>query len=275
MIRVTSRRNRHLAYLAKLERRRFRESEGVVIAEGPRLLEEARRAGLKPRLVVLSPGLLNAPLSPPLNAWMAGAQALLEVEPGLFAAIAHTGTPQGMLAVLDEPAREVEPVLARQAALLLIIDRVQDPGNVGTLVRSAHALGAAAVLPTVGAGDLLSPKALRAAAGSAFHIPLARPASAASLAGRLQAHAVKILGADPRGELLPWEVDFSGKTAIAIGHETAGLDTAFPNFTRIRIPMPGGAESLNAAAAGAILLWEACRQRLAGQGAACPPGEGR
>ena len=269
MIRVTSRRNPHLLYLAKLERRRFREADGVIIAEGPRLLEEARRAGLKPRLVVISLGLLSEPMSPGLIAWMAGARAVLEVEPRLFTAVAHTGSPQGMLAVVEEPDRQIEPVLARQAALVLIIDRVQDPGNVGALVRSAHALGAAAVLPTIGAGDILSPKAIRAAAGGAFHIPLARPAPAASLAGRLREHGFKLLGADPRGDLLPWEVDFSGRTAIAVGHETAGLDVALLGLTRIRIPMPGGAESLNAAAAGAILLWEACRQRLG------PPSPGR
>jgi TrmH family RNA methyltransferase len=265
MIHVTSRRNRHLAYLGKLGRRRFREAEEVVIVEGPRLLEEACRAGLKPHLVVVSLGLLGAPIPPALDAWMAGARAVLEVAPELFAAIAHTGSPQGLLAVVDEPdRRKIDLVLSRETALVLIIDRVQDPGNVGALVRSAHALGAAAVLPTIGAGDVFSPKAVRATAGGAFHIPVARPAPAGSVAGRLQVHGFKLLGADPRGDLVPWEADFSGKTAIAIGNETGGLDPAFPHLTRIRIPMPGGAESLNAAAAGAILLWEACRQRLAG-----------
>lgn len=262
MIHVTSRRNRHLIYLAKLGHRRFREAEGVVLAEGPRLLEEARRAGLKPRLAVISPGLLPAPLSPDLGEWMAGAHWMLEVDAALFTRVAPTGSPQGVLAVVEEPPRQIGPVLTRRAAVVLVIDRVQDPGNVGALVRSAHALGAAAVLPTIGAGDVLSPKAVRAAAGGAFHIPLAQPAPAAIIAERLREHDFKLLGADPRGDLLPWEVDFSGKTAVVVGHETAGLDAAFPNLTRIRIPMPGGAESLNAAAAGAILLWEACRQRL-------------
>ncbi len=263
MIRVTSRRNRHLAYLVKLGRRRFREAEGVVLVEGPRLLDEARRSGLKPRLVLVSPEALPTPLSPAVGEWMAGARWVLEVDPGLFAGVATTDAPQGVLAVVDEPPRRVDEVLTAESALVLVIDRVQDPGNVGALVRSAHALGAAAVLPSTGAADAFSPKALRAAAGGAFHLPVARPVPAAVVAARLREHGFGLLGADPRGDLLPWEADFSGKTAIAIGHETAGLDKAFPDLTRIRIPMPGGAESLNAAAAGAILLWEACRRQLA------------
>jgi len=234
--------------------------------EGPRLALEAANAGTSPRLVVLCPELAaRGGLAPELAAWVARSPVLLEVPPELFATVATTESPQGLLAVVDEPGRDVHPVLTCGSVLLLVIDGVQDPGNVGSLIRSAHALGAAAVLTVEGTGDPFGPKALRASAGACFRLPVARPARAAQVAGLLADHGVRLVGADPRGDLFPWEVDFTGKVALAVGNEAAGLGPALRGGELVRIPMAPTAESLNAAAAGAVLLYEAMRQR--GRGA--------
>lgn len=268
---VAGRHNRHLAYLRRLGRRRVRQAEGVVLVEGPRLAGEVARAGLVPRLAVVCPDLLPpGGLPPALETWLEEAGVTLEVPPGLFGELAHTESPQGLLAVVDEPSRDPAPALEAPRAPVLVLDRVRDPGNVGALVRSAHALGAAAVLTVPATGDPLGPKALRAAAGATFRIPVARPLPAPDLAGLLVGGGFRLVGADPRGALLPWEADLAGKVALVIGNETAGLDPAFGGAALIGIPMPGGAESLNAAAAGAVLLYEALRQR-AGSGLAPTP----
>lgn len=244
-----------------MRRRRHREAEGAVLIEGPRLAAEVARAGIAPRLALVCPELLPGPLPPALEAWLARAPVALEVGPSLFAGAAATESPQGLLAVVDAPGRDAGPSLALPDALLLVIDRVQDPGNVGTLVRSAHALGVAAVLPSEGSGDPFGPKALRAAAGATFHLPVAHPLPAAGLARLLDDHGFRVVAADPQGTLLPWEADLTGRTALVVGNEGAGVDPAFSRAARARVPMPGGAESLNAAVAGAILLYEAVRQR--------------
>ncbi len=153
--------------------------------------------------------------------------------------------------------RAVE-ALARRDLLLLIVDRVQDPGNLGTMIRTADAAGAAAVALTPGTVDPLNPKAARATMGALFHLPVAEM-HPDRLRAALSAHRVRLLAADTGGTVTARDAEYTRPLAVAVGNEGEGLAPAWLAAADqvVRIPIAGRAESLNAAVAAAILLYEA------------------
>ncbi len=241
--------------LRKLQGRR-RAKEGRWVAEGPRVVEELLRSRLPVDFVVVSRDLGSSP---------AGARLLRRLEEvgvelvvaddGEMREVAGTEEPQGVLAV----ASEVDPALSEiqweGAGGVLVLDRVQDPGNVGTLVRTAWALGVHAVVALDGTSDPWSAKALRSSAGGAFHLPVAR-ASVDELLTWLASAGIQLLAADSSGGPPP-EESVPARWALVVGNEGSGVRPRLLNAAahRVQLPMPGGAESLNASVAGSILLY--------------------
>jgi TrmH family RNA methyltransferase len=184
----------------------------------------------------------------------------------VFASAVETRTPQGIAAVIAPPVHRLKEVLNQAAPLLLIAAGLQDPGNLGTLIRSAEAFGAAGVLTTPGTVSAWNQKALRASVGSAFRVPVV--AVTREEVARLQEDGVTLLaavGVDGEGVLPVQEVDLSRAAGIMIGNEGSGLAAEWLALAnaRITVPCPGPVESLNAAIAGSLLLYEASRQRAA------------
>ena len=237
------------------EIRRAREHGGLtraghVVAEGPHLFSEALASGTRIHAVIAT-GEVEAP---------PGAK-LLRVTPRVFAAISGTEAPQGVLALVEPPAWSPSDLLGARAALVLALDGVQDPGNAGTLLRAAEAFGASGVIFLKGSVSPWNEKALRASAGSAFRLPLLTGLTPAELLAWQKQTGLQLFGTLAERGQAPARVDLRGPALIVIGSEGRGLsDELRACATGVRIPTQG-VESLNAAMAGAILLYEAARQR--------------
>ncbi|MDR1531550.1 MAG: RNA methyltransferase [Clostridiales bacterium] len=171
-------------------------------------------------------------------------------------------TPPGVMAVCRMPLAAPALAFKSEPPLVLICDRISDPGNLGTLVRAADA-AAGSVLMTRGCADMYSPKVLRAMSGSIFNVPIIAELTADEVISLCAKNNTPIAAAHPQGRVMPWDARLSAGCAIAIGSEAHGLSEGIARAAAsfIKIPMPGRAESLNAAMAGSVLLYEAVRQR--------------
>ena len=205
---------------------------------------------------------------------------ILRTTDRLFAGVADTQTPQGVAALVRPKTAAIEDVL-RGVALVVVLVGVQDPGNVGTILRAAEAFGATGAAIGTGTANPLSPKALRASAGSALRLPILRSTSTPILLSQLRVSKVKLYAAVPDCDphegnqtnaspalKRPWEADWRSPVALLIGNEGAGLPEDVVRSCDARVSIPQmksnelvGVESLNAAMAGTVLLYEAMRQR--------------
>jgi len=185
---------------------------------------------------------------------------IYEVSDQILRAITDAVTPQGVVAVADLPERSLTD-LDLTTGLVLVVDQVRDPGNAGTLIRSAAAAGCGGVVFTEGSVDPYAPKTLRAAAGAVFRNVLVSKVALPAALEHLRGEGFALLGGDARSEVSLYDVDLSGPTAIVLGNEAWGLTDPSGLDVTAGIPMPGGVESLNAAVAGSVFLFEAVRQR--------------
>ncbi len=260
---VRSRTNERLRWVRRLVRsRKVRRREGVWVAEGVRLCEEVFGEGLEVRLWVLEEGWADGGDTRARNL-LEGIRRrgdpVLVASPARVREIADTQTPQGVVAVFRAPRWELADLEARPGPVVLL-DRVQDPGNLGTIARTAEAFGAAGLVLTPGCADPGGPKALRASAGSLLRLPVVRvedPVGWLGGAARPGAAAVR------SGGMPPGRLDLTGRFTLLLGQEGAGLSPELEARARLRItvPMEGRVESLNVAATAAVVLYEAWRQR--------------
>jgi TrmH family RNA methyltransferase len=257
---VTSRSNARVKQLRAAFAGQARLSGGLVAVEGDNLLSEALRSGMVLKTVFVSDGRTLPSMVPH------GVEVMWLTEE-VFASVMETRAPQGVAALLVPPVHELKDVVERSeevAPLILVAGGLQDPGNLGTLVRSAEAFGASGVLTTPGTVRGWNQKALRASAGSIFRMPVVGVALEELAA--LKASGVRLLAAvaeDYADTVAAPAVDFRGACALMIGNEGAGLSEELLELAdvRVTIPCPGRVESLNAAVAGSLLLYEASRQR--------------
>jgi TrmH family RNA methyltransferase len=280
---ITSRENKWLKiFRAALRGTGPAEGEPIGV-EGPKLVEDALRSGLRSEALLVSESGEASDLERILRA--AGESEagiprsrLMRTTDKLFASVAGTETPQGVAALFAQPPWEFDDVVRGaagvdgafrgDAALVVVMAAVQDPGNVGTIVRSAEALGATGVVSTRGSADPWSPKALRASAGSGLRFPVLRGMAIPVLLAQLRVAGIKIVAASSHsaaasGAGADAGADLRGAVAIFIGNEGAGLPREIENVAdaRISIPMNAGVESLNAGVAASVVLYEAARQR--------------
>ncbi len=238
-------------------RRREREKEGRFVIEGVRLLEEAGAAHVGLEVVLHVRDLDARALRALAQAERAGARPVA-VTPEVLRACAETETPAGLLAIAERPAR---PAPTAPTAVL-VLDGIADPGNVGTLLRTAAAAGLDAVYLAPGTADVFSPKVVRAGMGAHFRLPvldLAWASPPPELAG------LRLLVADVDQGPAYDGVDWRAPVGLIVGAEAAGPSAAAraAASSAVHIPMPGGAESLNAAVAGSVIVFELVRQRRA------------
>ncbi len=238
-----------------LRRRKVREREALCLAGGVRVVEEVLAAGTPVRLAVLSPALAGTERGRSLGAALEAAAPVRRVEDHELARLAPTETPQGVLVVAQVPELGgMETLEPRTRETLLVLDGVQDPGNAGTLIRTAAAFGArVACLP--GTVDPWNPKTIRASAGTVFREPPILTDAGALGSWSVQ-HDVAVLGADAEGDPLD-TASLPDRVALVVGNEGAGLSAEAHALlrTRVAIPMRGDVESLNVAVSAAILLF--------------------
>lgn len=250
-----------------LSRRRDRQRERAFVLEGLRALAEAVAAGAVPRALFLCRELLGEGeaqdrLLVALNEQREGAgrhMRVLEVTPGVMKAIAETESPQGIAAIMAFP--EQSPPAAG-TPLIVIADGVRDPGNMGTLLRTALGAGATAVYTTPATVDLYNPKVVRAAMGAHFRLSLRANVGWDALDEALES-CDAVWGAEAGGALVYTAVDWRLPAALIIGGEDRGITPEGRERCTdfLSIPLSGGLESLNAAVAAAVMLFEAARQR--------------
>ena len=256
--------------------------EGIVGVEGVRLVEAALGSGLPVEALLVS--VSGERHLSRLSTLIAPDMQILRTTDRLFAGIADTQTPQGVAALVRPKVAKLEDVLSG-VGLVAVLVGVQDPGNVGTILRAAEAFGATGAATCSGGGvgtaNPLAAKALRASAGSALRLPIVRGMSCAILLAQLRVSGVKLYAGVPDGDadlgpqnggvpplVRPWEADWKSPVALLIGNEGAGLDKEIVRSCDARVSIPqrdsgkmAGVESLNAAMASSVLLYEAMRQR--------------
>ncbi|MBM3803849.1 MAG: RNA methyltransferase [Acidimicrobiia bacterium] len=235
---------------------------GRVRIEGPKLIREAIRSRLVIEEVFVSEGRRLDREVLALLRQIPGQPQIVEVAERLFPGIAGTENPQGLLALAALPVVPVETLLQR-ASMVLVGCELQDPGNLGTLVRSAEAFGAQGVLLTRTSVNPWNEKAVRASAGSVFRVPCLSGFESTSLLRLLGQNGFRIVAATPRATTDFREADYRDRFALVLGNEGKGLNKEVLRFvqTQIHIPMADGIESLNVSVAASIVLCEAAHQR--------------
>ena len=247
---------RLLTLARDLQRRKARERLGLFVAEGVRTTEELLRSPLAVRGALVAPILSRTPRGAALRATLEGRGIpVQEVSEHDFQSAASADTPQGVLAVGEVPAISIESLELPQRPRLLVLDAIQDPGNVGTLLRTAAAFDVTATLAMPGTVDLWNSKVVRSAMGALFHRPVLS-CTWEALDEFLHFNDVPLWGADPSGEPLD-QVSPPRALALAVGNEGHGLgDAALQRSARrVAIPIAPGVESLNVAVAAGILLY--------------------
>jgi TrmH family RNA methyltransferase len=249
-----------------LQRRKARGRRRLALIEGVRLVEEALAAGLVFRGALVAPDLARTARGAALVAELARhAVPVEEIGARTLATLAATETPQGVVAVIEPPGWSAADLALGPGTVALVIDGVQDPGNVGTLIRTAHALGAAGTVVLRGTADPTSPKALRGAMGATFRHPVVALDDAAFIAwARTQDVTLWASAADGVPLHRAWDRERrNGPIAVIVGNEGAGIRPQLNAVSaqRVAIPLAQGAESLNVAVAAGILLYEVTRGR--------------
>ena len=241
--------------IGKLRTRKRRE-EGAFLVEGVRLVEELLASDLEVELAVVSEAVSTTERGRDILATVrARGVPLAEVADRELRGLADTETPQGILAVAVEPVRRLTDYDPAERAAVLVFDRIADPGNLGTLVRTAHALGVGWAVATPGSVDPWGPKTVRASAGSLFRLPVSREPWPEVLVW-LRERQFTILCADPGGEPVPHGGSAPARFALLLGSEPSGLSAEVEGDcdARVAVRLPGGMDSLNVAISGALIL---------------------
>lgn len=255
---ITSTKNPNIQWVRRLQKKpKFRQDEKVFVIEGVRLVEEALKNHWRVTSIFYSESLSDRGMQL-LNANQEFKVQVEPVSPEVMLAISDTKSPQGILAVVRE---QILPIQDPQN-FLLVLDQIRDPGNLGTILRTAAATGVQAVYLTPGTVDAFSPKVLRAGMGAQFRLPILSM-EWIKIKSRLDDFNLHVFLAASEGGTAYFESDFRQPLALIIGGEAEGAaqDAIELSNSRVHIPMPGGIESLNASVAAGILLSEVIRQR--------------
>lgn len=239
-----------------------RRRDKVFIAEGPKMFEEAPEELIKEVYVSEGLGFSGA---------CGGKLARVgyeEVSEEVFRKMSDTQTPQGILAVLRQPSYDLQEILrngrdGEQPLLFVVLENLQDPGNLGTILRTAEGAGVTAVIMSSNTVDLFNPKVIRSTMGSVYRVPFLYEQNLLDTLETLQEHGVRSYAAHLQGKTYYDSFDFREPTAFLIGNEGNGLteELAQAATAYLKIPMEGKLESLNASVAAALLMYEAHRQR--------------
>lgn len=261
--RIASQDNRIGRQILRLHHKKERDETGRYLIEGPNLIQEAVTMGIPLEALLVSDGFPRSSLL--IQGRVADFQTwdkiLYEVSDSLFQKLSDTITPQGILAIVAKPAWKEEQVFL-PGRNVLVLDRVQDPGNLGTILRTADAAAFGGILVVKGSGDLYNPKVVRAAAGSLFRLPVGFVDSAADVGDLCQRFSKRLICTAPKGSRDYFTIDMRQDIALVLGNEGNGISQELLALAaeRVKLPMAGSVESLNVAVAAGILLYESVRQ---------------
>jgi len=263
---ITSGQNPVIKEIKALKKRKYREERKLYFVEGLRFVAQAVEESRKIEKLLISEEFYISEKAKTL---------LMEVKQcdcecfvlsnALFDEISETENPQGVLAVMKAESHAFDAQAVKNG-FLVILDSIQDPGNLGTIIRTADAAGADGIIVSKGSADVYNPKVLRSTMGSIFHIPIYISDNIGDTIALLKTNGMKVYAAHLEGTLNYFDADLRGSAAVIIGNEASGISDMAAGCADglLKIPMAGRAESLNASIAAGIIIYESLRQRMKG-----------
>ncbi|NLZ48965.1 MAG: RNA methyltransferase [Clostridiales bacterium] len=253
---IQSKDNKLIKEIKKLKERKYRDNYQKFFIEGFRFVEEAFKAHAKVDCLLVSETQAEKYMS---FLESVNLKDKYIVKDNLFRDICSTENPQGMAAVISKAQQQCD----FSEGLIVLTDKVQDPGNMGTIIRTAHAVGAKAVIYSLGTVDPYNEKTLRSTMGSIFYLPIIEDKNL-ELVSQLLSQGYKLVASSLKAEDNFYDVKYGDKIIIAVGNEGNGISDKVEAMAdiKVKIPMPGGAESLNVSVAASVMLYEVLRQNL-------------
>lgn len=253
---IQSKDNQLIKEVKKLKDKRYRDENGKFFIEGFRFVEEAFKAKAKVEKLLIA----QQHLGKYRNVFGdIGCAEIFVIKDSLFNELCDTETPQGVAAVVSKKDYNGSD----EDGLFVLADKVQDPGNLGTIIRTAHAAGAKGIIYTSGTVDPYNEKTLRSTMGSIFYIPVIEDKKLQKISD-MKEQGYKLVASSLEASENFFDVTYGGKVVIAVGNEGKGISDEVLGISdlKVKIPMPGGAESLNASVAASIMIYEVLRQNL-------------
>ncbi len=259
---ITSIHNPVFRELLRLARRRYREQKGLFLIEGAAEVEMALRGGVEIERFLFCPPLFGEGGRRLLERVRETDPPWVELSKGLFRRASYRENPDGVMAVAHRYEKGLEEIPSRAPSLILMVEGVEKPGNLGAILRVADAVGVDGVVVCDPVVDLFNPNVIRASRGTLFTLKVAT-ASTAEAITYLQRRGIEAVVTTPAGDTGYTEVDYNKGVAVVVGSEHKGVSRSLMDAAthRVRIPMRGKVDSLNVATATAVVLYEALRQR--------------
>ncbi|HWR08011.1 RNA methyltransferase [Sporomusa sp.] len=263
---ISSPANKLIKEVASLKQKKYRDNLGMFIAEGLRTVEECAASDWPVQLCIYTEAVATRERTRRVLDRLTAAQCRMVIVPeAIYNKLSDTEQPQGIMVVLKKRQTTITQLITsnNKESLIVVLDGIQDPGNAGTIIRTADAAGCTGVIILKGAVDIYAGKTVRATMGSLFHLPVIEGIPPEELIAGLKSANVNIFATSLQKSDIYYQVDFKRSTAIILGNEGQGvcqelIDKADACLT---IPLVGQAESLNVAVAAGIILYEAVRQR--------------
>ena len=255
MVVIESKNNSLFKNIKKLKEKKYRNQTSTYLIEGLRFVDEAFKSGVEIETLLYTEEFREKHFE-----FLENKKVKEEVilSSSLLKELSFTGTPQGIMAVITMENKQL-----KDGDIVVLVDKVQDPGNMGTIIRTAHAVGAAGIITTKGTVDIYNDKTLRSTMGSIFYLPVIEDTNLEKI-NKLKSEGFRLVVSSLQGKNDFFNEDLSGKTIIAVGNEGNGVSEEVYDISdiKVKIPMPGNAESLNVAVATSVMLYEKIRQNI-------------
>lgn len=256
---IQSKDNSLVKEVRKLKEKKYRIDKNQFLIEGFRFVSEALASNFQVPLVFVSESAKDKWNSFSIETSLQNCTKVYTVTDQVFKVISSTDTPQGIAAVVNNKLIEAE----NKQGFYILVDKVQDPGNMGTIIRTAHAAGALAIITTKGTVDIYNEKTLRSTMGSIFHVPIIQDENLTNIQA-LKNNGFKLIVTSLDTDNNFYNINLKDKIIIAVGNEGNGVSEEIFSMSdiKVKIPMPGEAESLNVSVAASIMMFEVVRQSL-------------
>lgn len=262
---ITSSQNKFIKLAVALKQKKHRDELKVFVVEGVRLVEEAVESGWLIETCIYTTESLQQMRVREIIAGLESRNChMMQIPLTLYEKITDTKEPQGIMLIVQKYDYGLYDVLTSgQKPFIIVLDELQDPGNVGTIIRTAVAAGCTGVLLTKGCADVFANKAVRSSMGSIFHVPIVEGLTTSEVISFATQHSIEMLATSLESSNVYFKVDFNKSLAIIFGNEGNGVNSNFLEHAqeRLYIPLIGQVESLNVAASAAVILYEVVRQR--------------
>lgn len=262
ILEITSSKNKIIKEIKGLHKRKARWDSQLFIVEGIKIIEEAIRSKLDLKYIVYTEKLLEAEEAREFFDLIKDEKNLIKTTEAILKEISDTENPQGVLGLVSFEKRNLDQLFKEEGSFYLYLDELQDPGNMGTIIRSGDAFKLDGIIVGKGSVDPYNPKVVRSTMGSIFRVPLYFPQEDLEFLKRAKGEGFKLITSSLEGEDLG-QLDLSSRSILVIGNEAKGAKKEIMDLSdlRTRIPMPGQAESLNAGVAASIIMYEAMKAR--------------